>query len=129
MKKLFFSLLLLGLLVSCRSNNKTSKYNFASSEQREDVEKFLRNLLFFERGVYTLLGSKPVTVFDLFEPTEDLTQSIQNFLDYPGIRIYVNKDKESDLCFYSTLKEVDKKKVVLFSDENYIFNIYELWEK
>jgi len=127
--KNFFSLLLLPiLLVSCSFKEEKSNYAFESIEQKEALEKFFRNLLFWESGVYTLLGSKPITIFDILETEALSTSFLPETSQYLSYTIYINKDKKEDLKFYESLKKKEKDNVVLLPDQDYIFDSLALWK-
>lgn len=128
MKNRIFLFVTLVFLCSCSLNKDVSGHSFATMQEKQEVEKFLRHLLFFESGVYTLLGSEPITVFEVFDGSEDALSN-KDILNYPDIRIYLNKDQKRDLDFYRTLRKEDKKKTVFFSDRDDIFDGYDLWGK
>ncbi|MCP5505519.1 MAG: hypothetical protein H7A38_01375 [Chlamydiales bacterium] len=124
----FFVLFL--LFVSCTKKEGES-FVFESASEREGVEKFLRHLLFWERGVYTLLGSKPITIFDIFEEDASIHPSFDTSLN-PDVRFYFNKDSEEDLKFYNSLGARVKKNAVVLSDRDYILDgmtLMSKWEK
>lgn len=128
MKKPFFLLLLPILLVSCSFKEEKSSYAFESIEKKDELEKFFRYLLFWEGGVYTLLGSKPITTFDILETEESSTSFLPKTSQYLNYTIYINKDKKEDLKFYESLKKEEKDNVILLPDEDYIFDSLALWK-
>lgn len=115
------------LLALCAVKPKTSVYTFASLEQKKALEKFFRNILFFERGIYTLLGSKPITTFDLLEFEKTFKNHFPDTSQYPEHRIYLNKNNRDDLQLYTSLKH--KKNTVLVSNQDYIFDNRALWQE
>lgn len=98
-------------------------------EAEVGLEKFFRNLLFWNGGIYTLLGTKPITTFDVFGVEEVFSEDV--YQD-PNLIVYINKDKEKDRAFYKKLcqNKIHKEMEIIFlSDEDDILDDFGLWTK
>ena len=132
MKKRLLACLLFALfLTSCSTERSGSCFAFDSSDEKDRVEKFLRYLLFWERGVYTLLGSKPITTFDIYDVdyTVDLPVDLSQYAD---LKVYINKDCKEDLRYYKSLEGQEKKKAIVLSDQDYVLNgmpLMSVWDR
>lgn len=105
-------------------------FPFESADEKTKVEKFLRYLLFWERGIYTLLGSKPITAFDIYEGNSSI--DLPSISQYTDVRFYFNKDSKEDLKFYNSLGEREKKNAIILSDHDDILDgmtLMSAWEK
>lgn len=115
------------LVCSCGHKNRAMKYSYASKEEKDALEKFFRNLLFLEGGAYTLLGSKPITIFDLIEVDQTIIDLNELLPDLPS-RIFINKNNEADMKLYHSLNSQQKRRATIFSDKDYIFDTVKLWK-
>lgn len=126
--KIRFLLVFIVILSSCGLNSSVSKYPYKSKAQKKNLEKLFRNILFWEGGAYTLLGSKPITSFEVVDSRNIKEEIFNHFPSGLDIKIYINKDDERDLKFYHSLNSKNKQKVVLLPDNDYIFDIMPLWK-
>lgn len=114
---------------SCKVKDTEEYYSFDSNIQKEEVEKFLRNLLFWRGGIYTLLGSKPVTTFDVVSYSELDDQSIINYIETSqNSRVFLNSSKKKDVGLYKSLTKAQKTKAFVFGNSDYIFDDFDLWK-
>jgi hypothetical protein len=97
----YYFLAIIFTLSSCNftENDKPSQI---SKDERAWMEKFFNDLMLFESGIYTLWGSKPITLVGIPHYTED---ELKTYID--------------------SLKEEDKKNGLIV--ENY--SLPETWEK
>lgn len=97
-----------------------------TSERYRDLEKFFRQFLFYHKGVYTLLGSKPITTFEIY----DINQSDASYKDLVKQQdsFVINKGSKVDMDFYSTLEAKQKAQSFLVDDHDYIFDALFLWD-
>jgi len=120
---------------SCSSNDsipcsKTSlirkkHVRISLNEKNNNLEKFFRYFLFLEGGVYTLLGSKPMTIFSICYEEEGNTND-----QYAHHRSFIiNKENKEDLDFYYSLNSDQKKRSILVNDCDYIFDVASLWDE
>lgn len=63
--KLIFTILLCNIFFTL-----TASSEFTSSDKEEDIRIFLENLMIRESGLYTLLGSKPMTLFNMTDSVD-----------------------------------------------------------
>lgn len=100
-----------------------------SEENHSWLEKFLRYFMFYENGIYTLLGSKPLTSMIIFIndlPEDQLREKEREQRVY----FLLNSDNKKDIEFYNRLSSDEKeKKAHLIRDRDFIYNINDLWEK
>jgi len=99
-----------------------------TKEEHHWVEKFLRYWMFEENGIYTLLGSKPLIRFQLvyYDTSEEVRR--QKETDQYAYFL-LNKNDKNDQEFFKKLSKDNKKKAILISDCDFIYNFEELWEK
>jgi len=75
-----------------------------------------------------LLGSKPVTTFEILDIDENADETK---LEYPpghDYRIFLNRDELKDREFYNTLSKEQQKHAYLFPEKDYIFDDFSLWQ-
>ena len=109
-KKLFvaavivvFALFLINILLNSKKKPELS----ASS--KDDITLFLENLMIREDGLYTLLGSKAMTTFDI---TETLSETEEDFKrDYENARSFEEKCKSNPEHFHSDAMTLPDYKV------------------
>lgn len=82
-----------------------------------------------ETAIYTLAGSKPLTVMPLFYESvpEELLREREK-----EERIYflLNRNREKDRAFYDSLSPIERKeKAYLIEDRDFIYSIEDLWDK
>ena len=127
-----FSFLLsstLGSNQTLSSQNDPSKsFYFESMEERERIEKYLRNILFWEGGIFTLLGNKPITIIRVAEEIDTSDEPFNPPPEGVNFMMLLNADDEQDLKFYSSLSDAIKTHAFLLPEKDCIYNAYSLWE-
>lgn len=123
---------LLILLVFCNSSCINSKENIPTfpitAQEKVWLEKFFRYFLFYEPGVYTLLGSKPITEIYIAYEQKHLSQLTNEEIE-KLVYFELNRDDESDMLFYKRLSPDQKKKAILISGKNFIYHVGQLWNQ
>ncbi len=130
MKKIYALLMFLTLLVACStpSSKKSEKFDL-TEEEHACLEKFFRYFMLHETAIYTLAGSKPLTVMPLFY--EDMTEE-QLREDERNERVYflLNRNNKKDMEFYNSLSFLEKEeKAYLIAEEDFIYPIEDLWDR
>lgn len=96
-----------------------------SSEEYLTLEKFFRYVMLFQAGIFTLLGSKPLTKINIiYYDYANLTDEEKKQFEY----YFIDKKDENDLKFYKTLSKEERKKVQFFSKKNNFFQIDKIWD-
>ena len=127
--KILILLVIFFIFSAYSSHNKKTlnlkKFNI-SSEEYVWLEKFFRNFMLEESAIYTLAGTKPLTVVHIcYDDKEQRTDEDRRNLFY----ILLNHNNKNDMIFYKTLSREEKKKSILIPDKHFIYNIDELWDK
>lgn len=90
------------------------------------LEKFFRYLLLDGSGIYTLVGSKPITSAQLFyEESKETKQKKWDRLSKEEKQkriLIINRDNPEDMSFYKNLSKEIKKNAFLVSDNEYTFD-------
>ena len=96
------SVLFLSIFFLCCTCNKTEKQ--APSDPW--LEKFLKDVMLDENGIYTLFGSKPMVIFPVF--------------------CYSKEDYQQ---LYDSMSEEEKRNAIIIQDEDDHYDLPENWEK
>jgi hypothetical protein len=98
-----------------------------SLEEHESMEKLFRYLMLREGGIYTLLGSKPLTDCSIFHygtPESQRREENKNSFVY----FLLNRGDKNDMQFYQKLSSSgEEDKAYLISNSNFIYNFETLW--
>lgn len=89
------------------------------------MDKFFRYLLLNESGIYTLLGSKPIT--DVWFLCESKDEKIKRWgklseKEKENRVLLFNKDKKADMDFYRTLPKKLRKRSFVIPDKDYLID-------
>ena len=110
----------------CSHSKKNLKKFNISSEEYVLLEKFFRNFFIYEKAIYTLVGSKPLTQIHLHYYDES------NITDEERKKIYyilLNRSNKKDMIFYKSLSKETRKKARLIPEKDFIYSTEELWDK
>lgn len=131
MRTLIFVALISVFLASCSESHKNTTHHFRSLEDKKDIELSLRHLLFVQSGIYTLLGSKPITTFEIeVTDREQYNQALLKHLEnstLESFQLYLCKDDPNDSKIYKSLSKTQKKKTFLFRESDAVFNVSSRW--
>lgn len=97
----------------------------SSEEKNLVLDKFFRYLLFNESGIYTLVGSKPITDIWMFcEGKEEKIKRWESLSEEEKSSriLIINRDKKEDMDFYKTLSKKLRKKAVVVPDRDFLID-------
>lgn len=104
--------------------------SLVSSEEKACLKRFFRYLLIQEGGIYTLWGSKPVTVFTINLRTPQELQALYKASGIEPTIYLVDLSNDNDRLEYEKLSEEQKKRVLFVDNEDVeILSKWENWEK
>lgn len=107
---------------------KSKKFDL-TTEEHLDLEKFFRYFMLHETAIYTLAGSKPLTVMPLFYedmPEDQLREEERKKHTY----FLLNRNNKKDMEFYEKLSSLEKEeKAYLIAEKDFIYHIEDLWDK
>lgn len=118
------------LFTACSSpySERPKKFDL-TAEEHLSLEKFFRYFMLHETAIYTLAGSKPLTVMPLFYeslPEEQLREEEREERAY----FLLNRNKEKDMEFYKKLSPLEREeKAYLIDESDFIYHIEDLWDK
>jgi hypothetical protein len=94
-------------------------------EERVILEKFFRFLLLNESGIFTLLGSKPMTKIEIIHEDCNCKKLRWDSLTEEEKRerlLIINKDDPQDIAFFKNLSKDLRRKVILLPDSEYVLD-------
>jgi hypothetical protein len=121
-KPLKFFLLLLSILLFLQGcERKTTSYE----SEKFILDKFFKYLMLNESGIYTLIGSKPIT--DIWFLCENQDEQIKRWgklseKEKENRVLLFNKDKKTDMDFYRTLPKKLRKRAFVIPDKDYLID-------
>lgn len=128
--KIYILMIFLMLFTACSSSHseKRNKLDLTAKEYLW-LEKFFRYFMLHETAIYTLAGSKPLTTMPLFY--EDMSEEwLREEEREERAYFLLNRNNEKDIEFYEKLSSLEKEeKAYLIADEDFIYNIEDLWDK
>ena len=130
MKKICALMMFLMLLVSCSTSfSKKSKKFDLTEEEYMHLEKLFRYFMLHETAIYTLAGSKPLTVMPLFY--EDMPEELLREKEREKYAYFLlNRNNKKDMEFYEKLSPLEKEeKAYLIAEKDFIYPIENLWDK
>lgn len=120
-------LILLVFFNSCSIKPKKTIGDLTPSEYKS-LEKFFRYFLLYESGIYTLLGSKPMTEMHIVYKKKRLLELTQEELKEFSY-FELNQDDKNDMLFYRALSSEQREKAILIPGRDFIYNSAELWDQ
>lgn len=128
--KIYFLMIFLMIFTACSSpHSKQSKKLDLTAEEHLYLEKFLRYFMLHETAIYTLAGSKPLTVMPLFYesiPEEQLREEKRE----ERTCFLLNRNNKKDMEFYERLSPLEKEeKAYLIAEKDFIYHTEDLWDK
>jgi hypothetical protein len=111
-----------------QKGSKAKELNLSQDEERL-LNKFFRFLLLNESGIFTLLGSKPVTDTQIFYSWDkEDERKIWDELSAEERKeriLLIQRDNSDDMKFYRSLSRDLKKNAIIVSDEDYFLEVDE----